>query len=71
MTQSSELSQSIAEFLRTSSEPKVRHCDRCSTLMENISISCYFAGKEWDIGLPVCPNCEPDSGKLLEYRRAS
>jgi hypothetical protein len=71
VTQSSELSRSIIEFLHNSSVPKVRHCDRCGALMEHIRVICYFAGKEWDIGLPVCPECEPDSGELLEHRRAS
>ena len=71
MTQSSELSRSITEFLSSSSTPKVRHCDSCGTLLEHITAIFHFAGREWDIGLPVCPECEPESVGLIAHRRAS
>jgi hypothetical protein len=39
--------------------------------MEHITVIFHFAGKEWEIGLPVCPECEPESVGLIAHRRAS
>jgi hypothetical protein len=71
MTQSNDLSRSITKFLRSAGAPKSRHCHRCGALMEHIHAICYFDGKKWEIALPVCTECEPDSGALLQHFRVA
>jgi DNA-directed RNA polymerase subunit RPC12/RpoP len=68
MNYASELSQCITEFLRSASEPKLRHCPNCGTLMEYVPATFYFAEEAWHIGLPVCMKCQPESLELIEYR---
>ena len=68
MTEISELSRSIIEFLRAASAPKITHCDGCGALMECVPVTVHFAGEVWDIAMPVCRLCDLDSTELIEHR---
>jgi hypothetical protein len=57
MASASEISQTIVDFLRTSTN--TRYCDSCGRLMEHIEATFHFAGQDWELALPVCPRCEP------------
>jgi hypothetical protein len=71
MAGASEISQSIIEFLSSSSAPRVRHCHHCGSIMEYVPVTFHFAGESWDLGLPVCTRCLPESFELIECRRVA
>ncbi len=71
MAQTTELSRSIVEFLNSSEVVKTRRCPSCGAPMEYVPVTFHFAGEAWDVGLPVCIWCEPESLELVDHRRVA
>jgi hypothetical protein len=71
MAEASELSRSITEFLSTAGMPQIQHCHKCGSLMDHIGAVICFAGKHWDVALPVCRRCTPESADFIDPRNVA
>ena len=69
MAEVSELSRSITEFLSTAGMPQIQHCHKCGSKMDHIGAVIFFAGKSFDVALPVCRRCTPESADLIDHRK--
>ncbi len=71
MAEASALSRSITEFLSTAAMPQIQHCHKCGSRMDHIGAVISFAGKHWDVALPVCRQCTPESAELIDRRNVA
>jgi hypothetical protein len=69
METSEDILSSVRNFLRSQAErPKQQQCPTCKSLMQHLDgLFWIIDGTEakWQISLPFCPTCEPDSWALL------
>ena len=71
MAEVSELSRFITEFLSSAGMPQIQYCHKCGSLMDHVGVVISFAGKPWDVALPVCRQCTPESADLIDRRNVA